>query len=585
VTAAFWPATVITVLATQIWTRASSQTGVPCAPNATGVPPICSRLCTRLSANYYINISFLPSVYSVGASMDTIVPPRTLRDVNDDDGAEDAKHLAPPDIDNDSVCRPELPDCGPQSLALNAHNSAGDVANVGDGGGAGNARLLDEDEEKEEEEVNACVHNANDSARRPVDQAYAVAGHTISHRVPAHIVALATSPAYGVSLPAPPRVYIIGEDHMRMQPLLKELQRRGVPTQVWNTEAGALDPTVPPPPGVFFCRQSPSAGCREHASSIPYAKQLLAVLDLYGACVINGSRALEVETSKALQLAILHACGLNTPRTLLCQGLYQVQTEARYLPPGVPLICKPNTGGSGTGIDSFESAAQLYNKVQYDVGSMLPHTPDGLWLVQAYLGAYTNEVTAVRSIVRMEVVDGRVQRDYFIKITAPAKEFSLCPCDPRSADVLSRMQFMIIKDPLTIPGFRDDPEALDAFCAKVEAAFRLAGSAVGSIEVAILVKDVPEQAGAYPTPHEPVVFDFNTCNTNYNTLAEEAAEIEPGVSRVARMLADRFYALYGSAYDDRYSCSSADGGADLAAIDGSYEEILHDHQPVAGYYS
>lgn len=365
--------------------------------------------------------------------------------------------------------------------------------------------------------------------------------------VPDHVQALLTSALRGVvSSGDEPRVYIIGEDHMRMQPLLEEMEKRGVPTTVWNTEHGVLNPTTPPPPGLYFCRQSPSAGCREHITSIPYAKQLLAWLDIFGARVINGSRALEVETSKALQLSILHACGLNTPDTILCQGLHRVQTEARHAALGagaVPVLIKPNTGGSGTGIESFATPTHLVFEVQHNGHAMVQHAHDGLWLLQSYLGEFSDDVTAMRSILRIEVVGGRVQRDYFIKITAPSKEFGLCPCDPRGAQVLSRMQFMLIGDPLSIPGFQGRPEAFDTFCNKVEAAFRMAGSSVGSIEAVVMIKDQPEVASTFPCPHEPVIIDFNTCNTNYNTLAEEAANIPSGVSRVADMLVAEYEAL------------------------------------------
>ena len=142
-----------------------------------------------------------------------------------------------------------------------------------------------------------------------------------------------------------PRVYIIGEDHERMQSLLQRLDARGVPTEVWNTAHGALVPTCAPPPGILLCRQSPSAWSRGHGSGTAYAKELLRWLEHHGATVINGSQALDVETSKALQMMHLHSAGLNTPLTVLQQGVAQVALETPAF--HTPVIVKPNHGGSG----------------------------------------------------------------------------------------------------------------------------------------------------------------------------------------------------------------------------------------------
>ena len=343
-----------------------------------------------------------------------------------------------------------------------------------------------------------------------------------------------------------PSVYIIGEDTDRVRPLLEALSARGIATQVWDTAGGCLVPTLAPPSldAVYFCRQSPSAANRGHPHSMAYAKELLRWLEFHGARVINGSGVLDVECSKALQMMYLHAAGLNTPLTTMQQGLPQTLVQARVLPAfrDSPLIMKPNHGGSGTNVDSYASAKELVADVR--TSRVMP-CPDNLWVLQTHLGKYSRDPMVTKAILRFEVVDGLVQRDYVVKITAPSTEFSLCPCDPRAEKLLHSIDFRILKNPLTIPGFHDDPEAFDAFCKKVEQAFEWVGAKVGSVEGVVLIDNHPEAAAQYACPHEPVLFEMNF-NTNYNASAEAAAAIQPGVERVCDLLERELEALRGA---------------------------------------
>ena len=323
-------------------------------------------------------------------------------------------------------------------------------------------------------------------------------------------------------------MYILGEDLERVRPLLEELDSRGVPTVVWDTSSGALIPTKGPPrDAVFYCRQSPSAGSRFHPHSMEYAKTLLRWLEFHGAKVINGSRALDAEASKALQAMYLHAAGLNTPFCVMTQGRGVAAAESTRF--SGPLIAKPNEGGSGGGVSAYESSKQMRAQFKH---ARLPDTaPHDLWILQDLLGEHSDDPTVVKTILRFEVMGGRVQRDYVVKISAPATEFSLCPCDPRFEVLMSSISFKILRDPHTIPGL-DLPGALDNFCGKVELAFQMAGALIGSIEAMVLLDRFPEQAAEYPHPHEPVVFDMNF-NTNFNERAERAAGIRPGIQRMA----------------------------------------------------
>lgn len=332
-----------------------------------------------------------------------------------------------------------------------------------------------------------------------------------------------------------PKVVFIGEDHERMQVFLKALDARGVDTEVWNTgTSGALVSTLAPDLDcVYYCRQSPSAGTRAAPTAMAYAKEVVRWLEFHGAKVVNGVKALDAEASKSLQMMYLNAAGCNTPFTVLAQGRAQAATEAfRFVDAGV--MVKPNTGGSGAGIDAFETGEEVPAALARAAHS----APDELWVLQSLLGVHTRDVTVMKSILRFEVVGGKVQRDYIVKITAPATEFKLCPCDPRGPQILSRVSFMILDNPLSIPGFRGDPPAFQEFCRKVEAAFVMVGATIGSVEAFVLTEEYPEQAARYPFPHEPVIFEMNF-NSNYNELAEAAAGIVPGVERVCDVLCTR----------------------------------------------
>lgn len=366
-----------------------------------------------------------------------------------------------------------------------------------------------------------------------------------------------------VATPAGPtgmaKIYIIGEDMERMRPLLVALDKRKLPVEVWNTANGAWNPELPPPRGVYLNRQSPSANTRQHASSVAFARELLWWLAHHGVPVINGAAALDVEMSKARQCALLAAVGLNHPETLMCHGLPQLIAETR--PIRCPVIVKPNAGGSGTGISAYSTGRDASVELKNSTSAMRSFSPDGLWVVQELEG---NPDADMRSILRFEVVDGRVQRDYVVKITAPAKEYSLCPCDPRGEAMRKRMSFKILLDPLTIPGFAEHPEAFDRFCRKVEAFFRAADSKVGAVEGVVIFGE-DHAAHRYPHHDEPVVFDVNVCNTNYNEGAEAAvAEVvpsfAPGVERVADMLERELRELSTTPHDELHDYHSLPHG-------------------------
>lgn len=332
------------------------------------------------------------------------------------------------------------------------------------------------------------------------------------------------------------RVIIIGEDHHRCLPLLEALESLGVPHEEWNVTMGGLIPTAIPEDAVYYCRQSPSAGMREHGASIDYVRTLLWWLNVHGCTIVNGPTAFELEMSKAAQMALLHQTGINTPRSKLVVGLQQLWNELMVGAPDAPVIVKPNTGGSGHGVQAFSSAREAAAAVRAgDFKSSGVTT----WLVQEHLGSYSDHPDHIRSILRFEIVGGKVY--YVTQVRAPATEFSLCPCNPELKRVLSRMEFRIMTDPLSIPCFRDNAAGYEAFCNKLEMAWAKAGALVGSVEAFLPTAYLDDahcrrySAEACGSPSEPVVVDMNF-NSNYNSSAEALVGLS-GMGSIAAMLA------------------------------------------------
>ena len=329
------------------------------------------------------------------------------------------------------------------------------------------------------------------------------------------------------------RVIIIGEDYERTLPLLELLDGMGVPVQMWNVSKGALDTSAVPEDAVYFCRQSPSCASRGHSESVSYVRSLLYWLETNGCHVINGSKCFEVETSKASQMALLTCHQFNVPKSRLVLGRQQLIAELYAWGEG-PCIIKPNTGGSGSGIEAFQTSAEALHKLQNDPTSFTGEQ----WIVQEHVNAYSNDPAKMRSILRFEMVNGRVL--YVMQVRAPVTEFSLCPCDPRFESILGRIDFRIIPDPTTIPCFRM-PFSYDFFRTKLEKMWNSLDALVGSVEVflpVLLADDYDTRAYSFESqlnPLEPVVFDVNF-NSNYNKTAEEFAGLS-GMTATAEMLA------------------------------------------------
>jgi hypothetical protein len=217
------------------------------------------------------------------------------------------------------------------------------------------------------------------------------------------------------------KVYVIHENPEWYPPIAAAFGAAGVPHEEWLLGAGVLDLDEPPPPGVFWSRMSASSHSRGHPFAKDQTRAVLTWLESHGRRVVNGRRVLDLEMSKAEQLALLRAAGFDVPRTLAVAGPGELPAAARKLP--VPFIAKHNQGGKGLSVQLFTSHDE-FDAHLASPGYLAP--VDGITLLQEYLRPAEPRIT------RVEIAGG----EYMYAITADTARggFELCPADACAVD-------------------------------------------------------------------------------------------------------------------------------------------------------
>lgn len=309
------------------------------------------------------------------------------------------------------------------------------------------------------------------------------------------------------------QIHVLHENAAWLEPLARALDRRGLPWRDWHLDAGVFDLSRPPPDGVFYNRMSASSHSRDHRYAAELTACVLAWLERHGRAVVNGSRALDLEISKARQMAALEAAGIRTPDTVVVAGRELLVAAARQRFPEEPFILKPNRGGKGLGVRLFHDIDALAEHI----GSGDYEPPiDGMHLLQRYVRAPS------ASITRAEFVGGRFL--YAVDVDS-SDGFELCPADSCSvgdafcpADVAGRAKFTIV-------------DGIDASLRRRYEAFLAANR--------IAVAGLEFIADAFGTLY---TYDVNT-NTNYNAEAEMRAG-RSGMGALARYLAAELAEAY-----------------------------------------
>ncbi|GAA2233726.1 alpha-L-glutamate ligase [Herbiconiux moechotypicola] len=214
----------------------------------------------------------------------------------------------------------------------------------------------------------------------------------------------------------PPAVYILHENETWIPPLAAALDAAGVEHREWRLDTGSIDLGTEPPQGVFWSRLSASAHTRGHEVAKESSRAVLRWLESWGRRVVNGSRVVELEVSKAAQYAALRAAGFDVPHTIAVFGTADLKRRARQLP--TPFITKHNQGGKGLGVRRFDTVDEFDRYVdgpEYEV------PVDGITLLQEYV------VTREPFVTRAEFVGGEFV--YAVKVDTSAGSFELCPAE------------------------------------------------------------------------------------------------------------------------------------------------------------
>jgi hypothetical protein len=288
-------------------------------------------------------------------------------------------------------------------------------------------------------------------------------------------------------------IHVIHENAAWLEPLADALNAQALPWRDWFLDQGTFDLSCPPPEGVFYNRMSASSHTRGHRYAAELTAAVLAWLERHKRRVVNGSRALDLEISKARQYAALEAAGIRTPDTVLVAGKELLVAAAQQHFGAGAFILKPNRGGKGLGVRLFYTVDALGSYI----GGLDYEPPvDGLYLLQEYVRAQ------VPLITRAEFVGGRFI--YAVEVDT-SDGFELCPAD---ACAVGDVACPAGEEPLAKFTIIDD---IDAGLKRRYEAF-LAAHDIGVAGIEF----VTDSAGAVYT------YDLNT-NTNYNRDAEARA--------------------------------------------------------------
>ena len=308
-----------------------------------------------------------------------------------------------------------------------------------------------------------------------------------------------TSPTEPTPLRRP--IGILYEHPEWFTPLFEELDRRGIPYDPIDANRLRYDPAATDLDySVVVNRMSPSSWLRNSRTAVFSTLDYLRYLEDVGVPVINGAMAYSYEISKARQLRLLERLDVDHPRARVISHPDEAVAAADGLV--YPVLVKPNIGGSGAGIASFDSTEELQRAADADE---FEFGPDHTALVQEHLTPRGN------SIVRVEFLDGEFL--YAIRISLMPNSFNLCPADycelPGVADGVSGRG-------LPIEGFQP-PESVIRDAGRLLAA---TGADLGGVEYLI-----DEKTG------EPNFYDINALS-NFVADAPTVIGFDPFVNLV-----------------------------------------------------
>jgi hypothetical protein len=273
-------------------------------------------------------------------------------------------------------------------------------------------------------------------------------------------------------LEKPIAIYYEHPDWFR--PLFQQMDERGEPWLKIDARHHRYDVASPERDySLLFNRMSPSAWQRGLGHGIFYTLNYLAHLEAKGARVVNGYRCFNHEISKALQLANLEKLGLPYPKARVINHPSQALDAAEAI--GYPVVLKPNIGGSGAGIERFNSPEELRRAVEEN---RLYFGIDSTALVQEAFTPRDGVIT------RVEVLGGKYL--YAIQIHITGESYNLCPadiCQNTRGEELTRIACPVDapKSGMKVEGYEPPRQVVE----DVERIVELAGVEVGGIEYVV----------------------------------------------------------------------------------------------------
>ncbi len=212
-------------------------------------------------------------------------------------------------------------------------------------------------------------------------------------------------------------IAVLYEHPVWFKPLFKELEKRKIPfirIQAGNHQYNPAEREVPF--SLLVNRLSSSAYARGNSQAIFHSANYLAHVERLGIPVFNGTKAQEIESSKAKQLELLSSLALPFPKTRIVNHVHQIEAAAQAL--RFPIVVKINLAGNAVSILRFSSIQSLRKAIDlHQINLGLDQTA----LIQEYIPAKDGH------LVRIETLNGKFL--YAIKIFTKTESFNLRPTE------------------------------------------------------------------------------------------------------------------------------------------------------------
>lgn len=299
-----------------------------------------------------------------------------------------------------------------------------------------------------------------------------------------------------------PKIYIIHDEEHYVQPLLREMTKRGVAFEEWNLTAAMpsryFDMSRIPPRGVFYNRIS-ALGSSEHKDAPQLARGLLMWLQTHRRHIVNGPQSLANAASKMETQIALQLGNLRTPRSIACFNDLQILEAARVFQG--KFVLEPNRRMRSRGAVPFHTIAELE---EYLSSGKFVCSADNITIVQEFIKS------AAPYVCRAEFVGRRLLYGMHVDVTRGWD--NLVPGSAEDLDWAQQSGEVSEDDLAPVPRYQVFPDFDHPILHKYKEFMDKQDIDIASFEFA------EDAAG------NTITFDIDICST-YNTAAEYRAEV------------------------------------------------------------